>query len=311
MRYGATESEENNHTASMYSSLAKPEATPASEYEVFRLRKNLLVANLNKLIIEGFATVSSLAFLLVLLNQGGAIDLDSFWYIISYRTCGSIAPVQEDDVARIMLGLGIVAAILFGVKMLLRATTVVLQIKRYHANIKPGKHRLVLLFLGFLFTLVEPWNGVSLVEAQFIPLENHNEYKDAMSELRGDWLLLVVETLPQFIIQTVYAAIVASKANLGLPPAWYVSMVTTLMQLVNQLHEVIYLQLTMPKAKVWAGKVNAMVEPLTRRASLAANNAVERAQHVQLMLPHHPEMPGFASKAHPAAAPGGGKGIGE
>ncbi|KAH9255332.1 hypothetical protein BASA81_006784 [Batrachochytrium salamandrivorans] len=293
----------------MYSSLAKTETTPASEYEVFRLRKNLLVANLNKLIIEGFATVSSLAFLLVLLNQGGAIDLDSFWYIISYRTCGSTTPVQDDDVARIMLGLGIVAAILFGVKILLRVTTVVLQIKRYHANIKPGKHRLVLLFLGFLLTVVEPWNGISLVEAQFIPLENQNEYKAAMSELRGDWLLLVVETLPQFIIQTVYAAIVASIAHLGLPPAWYVSMVTTVMQLTNQLHEVIYLQVTMPKVKVWAGKVNAMVEPLTRRASLAANNVVERAQNVQLILPHHPELPGqFPAKARPG---GTGGGIGE
>lgn len=196
--------------------------------------------------------------------------------------------MTSPEVMQFLFRLAIAAAMFFFIKISLRAIVVLAQIKNHHKRIRRGVRPLFLLFAGFWLTVLDPWNGTVLVEYQFLaPEHDVDEYKKAMLELRSDWVLLCMETTPQFIIQVIYAVIAANTASLGLPPAWYVSTATTLLHLISQLHETVYLQFSMPQIKQWAGKLSSTVVPMAHRVSImASSTAMLPLQMAQSHLPN-------------------------
>jgi hypothetical protein len=198
----------------------------------------------------------------VLLAQGGVFALPQSWYNLAVGACGIAPSASSSIVQGIYLQLGIAATFFFALNVLFRLGTASYQISSNSARLAGAKPWVLVLFAGVPLTIIDPWNGAVFIESQFREKPNDPDvknYRGIIVELTANWLLLFMEDIPQFIIQIIYAVIAAQDQNYGLSPAWFVAVFTTLMHMASQIHELVYLQYSLPGLKDLANQANQLV----------------------------------------------------
>lgn len=163
-------------------------------------------------------------------------------------------PAQLDSVRAEILQVAIASAFFFAFNAVFRAGMAVFQVFANSDRIK-GALGWLLCLVGVGATVVDPWSGSVIIEHQLAPSYRDQElddYRLTVKELRSNWLLLVLEDVPQFVLQIIYAVLVARSEVVGLSPAWFVALATTLLHFASQLHEVVYLWAQLPKLRVLA-----------------------------------------------------------
>jgi hypothetical protein len=73
------------------------------------------------------------------------------------------------------------------------------------------------------------------------------DYDLAVNELVSDIALVLLEDLPQLIIQIIYGVFAGQLQRTTV--AWFLSIVSTCIHLASQIHEIIYLAIQLPKLK--------------------------------------------------------------
>ncbi|KAH9261008.1 hypothetical protein BASA81_000712 [Batrachochytrium salamandrivorans] len=205
----------------MYSLVSTRNAAPTA-YELERLRKSERTAILNNLIFESADMLADFAFILVLFDQSVSINLPPTWYTLAFEcsvstpTTAQLQPVREE-----IFQVAIAATVFFVFNALYRAGSAVFQIFANSDRIQ-GVLGWFMCLVGVGATVVDPWSGSVIIEHQLAPSYRDQElddYRMTLKELRSNWTLLVLEDVPQFILQIIYAVIIARSEYVGLSPA--------------------------------------------------------------------------------------------
>lgn len=213
------------------------------------------------------------------------MHLDNSWYAVGVRACGNATEAENEYFANVFLQLAIFATIFLFIKVCFRSFTAGWQINKSRHRLLGFKAWLV-AGAGCLLTLVDPWSGSVIIESQFAPIKVDADkigldlYRKMLRELRSDWLLFFLESLPHFIIQVVYAATASRNAHYELSPAWYVATITTSIRMLSQLQEVIYLQWNFSTLKRLALNVESHLPPQIRRRSSVGAAVQVPAQNI-------------------------------
>ncbi|KAH9255331.1 hypothetical protein BASA81_006783 [Batrachochytrium salamandrivorans] len=229
----------------MFSTVGKSAESgkPPTAYELGRLRQQHFNQVLSSLVLESFATLSDVAFVVILYDLAFAMHLDNSWYALGVRACGNVSDAENAYFASAFLQLAVLSSVLLVVRVLFRGFTAGWQIFQNRKRLV-GSKAWVVASLGALVTMLDPLSGSVLIESQLTHLEPQvlEEYKKMLNELRADWIMLLLDTFPHFTIQVAYAVMASENANYDLSPAWFVATITTCIKMLSQLQEVIYLQ---------------------------------------------------------------------
>ena len=74
-----------------------------------------------------------------------------------------------------------------------------------------------------------------------------SDYALAVNELKSDISLVLLEDLPQLVIQIIYGLLAGQSENIT--AAWFVAIFSTVMHLASQSHEIFYLAIQLPKLR--------------------------------------------------------------
>lgn len=215
-----------------------------TEFQIARLRSYEITQRINAIIMEGVDLGTDLAFMFVLFDQAGDIELPLAWqfYKATNKCPGNPFGGEEPSFFR---SLGIASAVFIGISCFFRLATALGTVLFKFSEIN-GLREWGWTLLGCLVSIVDPWNG-SLMINQVIEKQRleRDDYVLAKSEIKADIYLVILENLPQIIIQIIYG-VRSGQAN-SRAIAWYVAIFTTVLHTTSQLFEIFHLSRKLPE----------------------------------------------------------------
>ena len=145
------------------------------------------------------------------------------------------------------MNLAIATAFFIVCAVAFRACASILQIYRGRRDLQDAGSWLH-VFAGFTMSLIDPWNGSLFINEVMVTKRlDRSDYDLAVSELIADIMLVLLEDLPQLIIQIIYGVFSGQLERTTV--AWFLSIFSTSIHLASQLHEIVYLAWQLPKLK--------------------------------------------------------------
>jgi len=222
---------------------------PPTQYEISRLRSFEVTGRLNNFLLQFFDTGTDIAFMLVLFDQSGAITLPGFWNLYK-STVGDNCPgapaffgTDRDKVYALATACAVVLAVSMSYRLFMSLRQIIIG-RRDLEDWSDWLH----VFTGLFISLIDPWNGSLFInEAMLTQRLEKTDYDLAVSELRSDIFLVLLEDLPQLIIQIIYGVFAGQLQRTTV--AWFLAVFSSSMNIASQTHEIITLALHLPKLK--------------------------------------------------------------